>query len=255
MKKLILIFTMLFATGISAFATQYVDASYDSENVGIYQFLGYDSMFADDAGFKDFENVYQYLEEEFNRFCYFTDALLEISDKTGKKISFYSEPVASKLQIGETLFYFHPAGMKGQIQEVENQFFTDEYKNPYFIVPFVCEKLNLKVPQNKNADRKIYSLEAKTKIAVTEEKPFMLDDRDSDLIFFYPCGDGLFSPYFSIEGKNYIGFYYSKSDADSMKKLLKEKYSIDCKLKEFTRNFKLINEAYFADIWQVKEGE
>ena len=249
MKKLILIIAMISAAGVSAFASQYVYASYNSENVGIYQFLGYDSMF------DYYESECKTLEEEFNRFCYFTDALLEISEKTGKKISFDSEPVASTLQIGETLFYFHPAGQKGQIQELENQFFTDKYNDPYFIVPFVCEKLNLKVPQNKNADRKIYSLEAKTKIAVTEEKPFMLDDRDSDLIFFYPCGDGSFSPYFSIEGKNYIGFYYSKSDADRMKKLLKEKYSIDCKLKEFPRNFKLINETYFAEKRHVKGGE
>lgn len=245
MKKMILIFAMILTSGISsAFASGYVDACYKSENVEICQFLGFTSMF------DCYEKESKTLEEKFNQFCWFTDRLLEISYETGKKVSFYSEPVASELRMGETSFFFHPAGMKGKVEEAENQFFCNDYNNPYFIVPYVCNKLNLGFHEGyAGRNRIIYSLEITSELS--GENEIKLDDSDCSLIFFYPSGDLVFSPCFELGTKNYIGFYYSESDAAVMKKLLKEKYSLECEIMDFPCSFELISDAYFKQDWLI----
>lgn len=244
MKKFFAIFAILFLNVGTVFASIYLDANYESDNVWIYQFLEYDSIF-------DYKkNQYKNLEKDFYDFCYFVDALTEISEKIGKKICFESAPDAADLYIGEygceERYIFMPKFIH---DDFENLIFTADYNDPHFIVSFLCEKLNLEVPEEKNEGKKIYLLEIKNKFELSDEELEDLNGKINDSIFFYPCGDSFYSPVFDFKGKNCIGFFYSKEEADFAKNCLKELYSIKCNVKEYAREFEVVNECYFKNHW------
>ncbi|MDE6719041.1 MAG: hypothetical protein K2J68_04200 [Treponemataceae bacterium] len=237
MRKNIFISLFLFIGVFEVHATNCLNARYVSEKVSINQFLCYyenlQSHKLDANGV-----TYDTLEKQFYDFCYLADALLSISSETGKAATFYSENGIAQLDIGEKSFLFVSKSRESEVKaSTENYTLTENYNDPHFVISFVCADLHLKMPKPKTKNRKLYSLETKVKVE------FEIDENDP--MFFLPEGEVSCSPCFELGGKNYVGFYYSKSDAAAMKKTLLENYSTDCEIKEFPCDFKLINAAYF----------
>lgn len=237
MKKSIFIPLFLFIGVFEAFATNCLNARCVSGKVRISQFLCYyenlQSANLDSSGV-----TYDMLEKRFYDFCYLADSLLAISSETGMVATFYSENGIAQLDIGEKSFLFVSKSREGEVSASgENYTLTENYNDPHFIISFACAALRLKMPKPKSKNRKLYSLETKCKAE------FEIDE--SEPIFFLPEGEVLRSPCFELGGKNYVGFYYSKGDAAAMKKTLRGKYSMDCEIKVFPCDFKLINAAYF----------
>ena len=231
MKKSIFI-PLLFISVFGTFATNCLDARYASEKVKINQFLGYYE------NLQSGEVAYDTLEKRFYDFCYLADALFAISSETGKAATFYSENGIAQLDIGEKSFLFVSKSREDEVKaSAENYALTENYNDPHFVISFACADLHLKMPKQRRKNRKLYSLETKGKVEfeIAEENP----------MFFLPEGEVSCSPCFELGGKNYVGFYYSKSDAAAMKKTLRENYSMDCEIKEFPCDFKLINATYF----------
>jgi|GEM_PF-5784083 len=231
-RQFLMFFLFMFANAMNLFATNSLNVSYNSETVRINQFLCY----YEDLQTEGFREV----EEKFYLFCDFADSLLEMSRRLGERISFYSENGISQLDIGEKCFLFVSSKRESEVKASADEYILSEnYNNSIYIISYVCKKLKLKLPEIKNKDRKLYSLE--TKFAID----FALEENEDDLFFFFPCGECHFNPNFKLQGNHYIGLYYSEEDAMKMKKMIKEKHSADCEVKAFPCDFKLINDAYF----------
>lgn len=231
-KIFFILFTLACISKLSASVPLYMN--YNSDKVSISQFLGFYGDFYED---NDMNELYTDIKEKFNQFCYFTDTLFEISSRTGKKISFYSQIDGSEISVGEKSFYFVPEQYKNAYKN-KDYFFTDSYNNPCFLILYVCNKLDLPVPEVSAKDRTLYSLETESEIKINIYE-------DTNLLFCYPGMEGIFNPYFKLNDKNYIGLYYSEKDAEKIKKLLNEKYSVKCIVKDFERNFEIVDKAYF----------
>lgn len=247
-KLFILIFII---SSFKIFASNSLEVTYKTDNIRINYFLGYqEEIFLPDIS----ENEkYKNIEKNFYDFIYFTDTLIEISNRIDANIYFYSEHDLSELTIGEKKYLFVSQRRLSEIQTSKKDYtLTEDYTNPDFIISFICKELKLQIPEKKIKNRKLYSLEIKS----IQEIDFS-EDNDTDIIFFYPGGEIYYSPLFEIDKKIYIGFYYSFKDAKNMRRILKDKYNQRSIIKEFPLDFNLINKAYFKisyDDRQFLEG-
>lgn len=228
------IFVILLLINIfKAFATNSLDATYFSGDVWISQFLCWHENLI--SG----EITYSMMEEKFNAFRLLADSLAEISERTGTRAEFYSENGISELSAGGRRYIFVSKAREAEVRKSEpNCVATENFNDPRFIIPFVCGDLGLKEPAPRVG--RLYSLEIMSKIP--EE---IAEMEETAPIFFMPGGEAFFSPCFSIGGKNYVGFYRTKKDADTMRKKLSDRYSADCKVRGFPSGFGAVNEAYF----------
>ena len=247
--KLFILIFIIFSFRI--FASNSLEVTYKTDNIRINYFLGYqEEIFLPDIS----ENEkYKNIEKNFYDFIYFTDTLIEISNRIDANIYFYSEHDLSELTIGEKKYLFVSQRRLSEIQTSKKDYtLTEDYTNPDFIISFICKELKLQIPEKKIKNRKLYSLEIKS----IQEIDFS-EDNDTDIIFFYPGGEIYYSPLFEIDKKIYIGFYYSFKDAKNMRRILKDKYNQRSIIKEFPLDFNLINKAYFKipyDDRQFLEG-
>lgn len=234
-KLCILIFII---SSFKIFASNTLEVTYKTDNISINYFLCYQEELLSEITKNEQSNN---IENSFNDFIYLTDSLIEISNKINTDINFYSEKDLSEITIGKNKYLFVSKKRIAEIQSSMQDFIlTEDYNNPYFIIPFVCKEFNLKIPVKKIKNRKLYSLEVQNAHTID-----FSETNDTDIIFFYPGGEVYYSPFFEIENNIYIGFYYSFNDAKKMKKILKDKYHQSSTIKEFPLDFNLINKAYF----------
>ena len=104
-KLFILIFIIL---SFRIFASNSLEVTYKTDNIRINYFLGYqEEIFLPDISENEkFKNI----EKNFYDFIYFTDALIEISNRIDANIYFYSEHDLSELTIGEKNIYLSRKG-------------------------------------------------------------------------------------------------------------------------------------------------
>lgn len=235
-KKAIILFILINSFKLFASAPIYVN--YKTEKIAINQFLCFSSEFDKDIVSNQSE-AYLQAEKRFIEFCYFTDALSSLYNITGKKISFSSQTDGSMLSIGSKTFLFAPKYQEND-ERFKGYYFTNDYNNPYFLIQYVCNMSELQIPEIINDNKKLFSLEAKSKNEID-----FTEFNETDILFFYPDGEIYYPPCFEMDNKNYIGFYYSEEDAMEMKKILEERYFISSMVKEFPLDFSLINMAYF----------
>ena len=149
-KLFILIFII---SSFRIFASNSLEVTYKTDNIRINYFLGYqEENFLPEIS----ENEkYKNLENNFYDFIYFTDTLIEISNRIDANIYFYSEHDLSELTIGEKKYLFVSQRRLSEIQTSKMDYtLTEDYTNPDFIISFICKELKLQIPEKKIKNRK-----------------------------------------------------------------------------------------------------
>ena len=144
-KLFILIFII---SSFRIFASNSLEVTYKTDNIRINYFLGYqEEIFLPDIS----ENEkYKNIEKNFYDFIYFTDTLIEISNRIDANIYFYSEHDLSELTIGEKKYLFVSQRRLSEIQTSKKDYtLTEDYTNPDFIISFICKELKLQIPEKK----------------------------------------------------------------------------------------------------------
>lgn len=218
------------------FATNSLNATYNTDNVKINQFLCYYENLTD--------NLIDYaeLEDKFYQFYYLAESLLKISNKLEVQISFYSENGISQLDIGNNTYLFVTSGRENEVKSsIEEYLVTEDFNNSYFIISYVCKKIKLQQPIIDFTNKNLYTLKLKNPITKFNEEEF-----DNFYYFFLPEGECQFVPSFTLNGYEYYGFYFSESEAKVIKRKLQVNYCVSSIIKKLPCDFNLLNEAYFS---------
>ncbi len=236
MRVKVYIFLIILLNLTPLFASNALNASYNSDNVKISQFIGYYENILDNS------IKYSEMEEKFFQFYYLAESLLTISNQLDAQISFYSEIGISQLDIGKNTYLFVSASRENEVKTfVEDYFVTEEFNNSFFIISYVCKDLKLQQPIIDFTNKNLYSLKLKA-----HSKEFSEDEIDNLYYFFLPEGECQFIPSFKLKGNEYFGFYFSETEAKVIKSKLKNEYGINSVIKKLPCDFNLINEAYFS---------
>lgn len=235
MKAKYLIYLILLFNFSHLYATNSLNATYNTDKVKISQFLCYYENLIDNY------IAYSEMEEKFYQFYYLAESLLTISNQLDAQISFYSENGIAQLDIGKNTYLFISASRENEVKSsVGDYFVTEDFNDSSFIISYVCQDLELQQPIKDFENKKLYSLRL-----FDSSKKISEDEIEDCYFFFLPTGEGQYQPNFELKGNDYYGFYFSECEAKAVQSKLQNEYGINSEIKKLPCDFNLINKAYF----------
>ena len=235
MKAKYLMYLILLFNFPHLYATNSLNATYNTDKVKISQFLCYYENLIDNY------IKYSEMEEKFYQFYYLAESLLTISNQLDAQISFYSENGIAQLDIGKNTYLFVSASRENEVKSsAEDYFVTEDFNDSSFIISYVCQDLELQQPIKDFENKNLYSLRL-----FDSSKKISEDEIEDCCFFFLPTGEGQYQPNFELKGNDYYGFYFSECEAKSVQSKLQNGYGINSEIKNLPCDFNLINKAYF----------